>query len=87
MFLGAILPDWGLFSVLDVDYENLESKILDVEEIMRGFSRDLEVLFDVQNLHSGRLIQNIQAASNSLSSLSQLLQRVRVRNFISSRKR
>ena len=79
MFLGAILPDWGLFSVLDVDYENLESKVLDVEEIMKGFSRDLEVLFDVKNLHSGRLIQNIQAASNSLSSLSQLLQRVRVR--------
>ena len=65
--------------MLDVNYEELEGKVLDVEEIMKGFSRDLEVLFDVENLHSARIVQNIRAASNSLNSLSQLLQRVRVR--------
>ena len=85
--LGAILPDWGSFSILDVDYSRLDGQVLHVEDTMKGFVKDLEILFggDETEASSERIVQNIIAATDSLFSLSKLVQRVRVSSKLLTR--
>ena len=74
------MPDWGSFCILDVDYSRLAGQVLHVEDTMKGFVKDLEILFggDETEASSERIVQNIIAATDSLFSLSKLVQRVRV---------
>lgn len=81
---GALLPDWGSFAILDVDYDELSNKMLVVDSVMAGFVSDMTILFggNLDDIVKERTTQNIQAATNSLNSLSKLLQRVRVSHVL-----
>merc|ERR1711970_828470 len=71
----ALLPDWGSFAILDgvlVD----GGVVIDVNGLIRSFIDDLDALFDVDNIAHARTIDNIRTTSNTLNSLSSLLQRV-----------
>jgi hypothetical protein len=73
------LPDWGVFSILDVDYSELDNQALQVDKIMENFVSDLSIIFGGETMMEERIVANLKSAINSLSSLSKLLQRVRVR--------
>ena len=51
---------------------------IDVNMLIESFVDDLNALFDVENVAYSRTISNIHTASNTLNSLSSLLQRVHV---------
>ena len=73
------MPDWGVFSILDVDYSELDNQALQVDKIMENFVSDLSIIFGGETMMEERIVANLKSAINSLSSLSKLLQRVRVR--------
>lgn len=84
-FLGCLLPDWGSIAILDEFSSQVEGELqslsgleLDVSDIIKSFVDDLEVLFDIKNLKMGRILKNLKTSSNSMVSLSSLLQRVHV---------
>ena len=84
-FLGCLLPDWGSIAILDEFSTEVEGELqslsgleLDVSDIIKSFVDDLEVLFDIKNLKMGRILKNLKTSSNSMVSLSSLLQRVHV---------
>ena len=83
--LGCLLPDWGSIAILDDFSSQMDGEIqslsgleLDVGDIIKSFVDDLEVLFDIKNLKMGRILENLKTSSNSMVSLSSLLQRVHV---------
>ena len=51
---------------------------INVNKLIETFVDDLNALFDVENIAYSRTISNIHTASNTLNSLSSLLQRVHV---------
>ena len=84
-YLGCLLPDWGSIAILDEFSTEVEGELqslsgleLDVSDIIKSFVDDLEVLFDIKNLKMGRILKNLKTSSNSMVSLSSLLQRVHV---------
>ena len=84
-YLGCLLPDWGSIAILDEFSSQVEGELqslsgleLDVSDIIKSFVDDLEVLFDIKNLKMGRILKNLKTSSNSMVSLSSLLQRVHV---------
>jgi len=79
----CLLPDWGSIAILDDFSSQMDGEIqslsgleLDVGDIIKSFVDDLEVLFDIKNLKMGRILENLKTSSNSMVSLSSLLQRV-----------
>ena len=84
-FLGCLLPDWGSIAILDEFSSQVEGELqslsgleLDVSDIIKSFVDDLEVLFDIKHLKMGRILKNLKTSSDSMVSLSSLLQRVHV---------
>ena len=63
---------------MDGKVQSLSGLELDVSDIIKSFVDDLEVLFDIKNLKMGRILENLKTSSNSMVSLSSLLQRVHV---------
>ena len=63
---------------MDGEIQSLSGLELDVGDIIKSFVDDLEVLFDIKNLKMGRILENLKTSSNSMVSLSSLLQRVHV---------
>ena len=84
-----MLPDWGSIAILDdfssqmdEEVQSLSGLELDVSDIIKSFADDLEVLFDIKNLKMGRILENLKTSSNSMVSLSSLLQRVHVSDIL-----
>ena len=84
-----MLPDWGSIAILDDFSSQMDGKVqslsgleLDVSDIIKSFVDDLEVLFDIKNLKMGRILENLKTSSNSMVSLSSLLQRVHVSDIL-----
>jgi len=70
----ALLPDWGSFAILDGEVD--DGVVIDANELIGSFVDDLDALFDVDNIAHARTIDNLRTTSNTLNSLSSLLQRV-----------
>jgi len=70
----SILPDWGSFAILDSKVQS--GQTINVNKLIETFVDDLNALFDVENIAYSRTISNIHTTSNTLNSLSSLLQRV-----------
>ena len=84
-----MLPDWGSIAILDDFSSQMDGEVqslsgleLDVSDIIKSFADDLEVLFDIKNLKMGRILENLKTSSNSMVSLSSLLQRVHVSDIL-----
>ena len=84
-----MLPDWGSIAILDDFTSQMDGEVqslsgleLDVSDIIKSFVDDLEVLFDIKNLKMGRILENLKTSSNSMVSLSSLLQRVHVSDIL-----
>ena len=84
-----MLPDWGSIAILDDFSSQMDGEVqslsgleLDVSDIIKSFVDDLEVLFDIKNLKMGRILENLKTSSNSMVSLSSLLQRVHVSDIL-----
>ena len=67
---------------MDGEIQSLSGLELDVGDIIKLFVDDLEILFDIKNLKMGRILENLKTSSNSMVSLSSLLQRVHVSDIL-----
>ena len=72
------MPDWGSFMIMDQNDENLENQVIDVGGILNSFIKDLDLLFGTNDIVKSRIVSNLKTTSNTINSLSTLLQRVHV---------
>ena len=65
--------------IMDQNGENLENQVIDVGGILNSFIKDLDLLFGTNDIVKSRIVSNLKTTSNTINSLSTLLQRVHVR--------
>lgn len=62
--------------IMDQNDENLENQVIDVGGILNSFIKDLDLLFGTNDIVKSRIVSNLKTTSNTINSLSTLLQRV-----------